>query len=40
VEAQAQEGDGQEVSDLLIRVAGRVRDVAEFVMQHGGTVGL
>lgn len=37
--AQAQEGDGQEVSDLLMRVAGCVGGGAEFVMQYGGRSG-
>lgn len=33
--AQAQEGDGQEVSDLLMRVARRVEIGGKFVMKHG-----
>lgn len=37
--AEAQEGDGQEVSDLLMRVAGHVGSGAKFVMQHGGRSG-
>lgn len=33
--AQAQEGGGQEVSYLLMRVTGRVSGKARFVMSHG-----
>lgn len=36
---EAQEGDRQEVSDLVMRVAGRVGFEGWFVMQHGGRSG-
>ena len=37
--AEAQERGGEEISDLLMRVAGRVGGGAKFVMQHGGRSG-